>query len=404
MTGLRRVRPAIILGFAITVSVLFSSLIAGCWDKKELNQLAFVRAMGVDKSEAGIELTVQVAKPSALAPQTGGGAGGGGGGGGGTQQAFWTVSAPGSTPPEALSNLLTKSGRRFFLGHCSVIVIGEELARAGVGPFVDYMARDREIRETAWVLVSKGRAKETLNVSSDLERVPANTIEDMLRIGRVSSASVSVNLLKFVSTMDTPKLSSVVAGIEIVKETTGEKEKKALKLSGTAVFREDRLVGWMNEEETRGFLWITGSATKATLTVKCPHQRQTSIEVTRSNAEIEPLFEADLPTIIVRIREEGDLIEMNCKEEDPADPQTLRALEEAQAARITEEAAASVRRAKDLGADIFGFGEAFHRRFPGDWKALSQEWDSLFRDLEVRFDVIARIRRSGVISTPPKPA
>lgn len=54
-------------------------LLTGCWDKREINQLAFVQGLGIEKGKDDmIHLIVQILKPGLLA--TGGGGAGGTGG------------------------------------------------------------------------------------------------------------------------------------------------------------------------------------------------------------------------------------------------------------------------------------------------------------------------------------
>lgn len=58
--------------------LLLSLLLSGCWERKELNELAFVLALGLDKAEKGYNVTMQVVIPSSISSQNAGGTGGAG--------------------------------------------------------------------------------------------------------------------------------------------------------------------------------------------------------------------------------------------------------------------------------------------------------------------------------------
>ncbi|SDN66931.1 spore germination protein KC [Paenibacillus sp. yr247] len=63
------IRKSMIL-FLLTTMVLLS---AGCWNRRELNELAIAGAIGIDKAGNQIRLSVQVMNPGEIAVKKGGG-------------------------------------------------------------------------------------------------------------------------------------------------------------------------------------------------------------------------------------------------------------------------------------------------------------------------------------------
>ncbi|NLH02478.1 MAG: Ger(x)C family spore germination protein, partial [Clostridiales bacterium] len=55
--------------FAVLLSVAISFGLTGCWNSRELNTLAFATSLGLDKTDDGILMTVQVFNPRAIASQ-----------------------------------------------------------------------------------------------------------------------------------------------------------------------------------------------------------------------------------------------------------------------------------------------------------------------------------------------
>lgn len=55
--------------------LLLPVLLTGCWERKELNELAFVLGLGLDKVEDGYMVTMQVVIPSSITSQSAGGSG-----------------------------------------------------------------------------------------------------------------------------------------------------------------------------------------------------------------------------------------------------------------------------------------------------------------------------------------
>ncbi|UZM97818.1 hypothetical protein OL548_22945 [Lysinibacillus sp. MHQ-1] len=48
----------------ICLLCILTLLLSGCWSKRELNELAIVVALGIDKVEDEFEITVQIVDPS----------------------------------------------------------------------------------------------------------------------------------------------------------------------------------------------------------------------------------------------------------------------------------------------------------------------------------------------------
>ncbi|MFS8514751.1 MAG: hypothetical protein LOD87_13690, partial [Planifilum fulgidum] len=121
-------------------------ILSGCWDRKELNEIALIRAIGIDRTEDGqVEVTLLQAIPQRAEDA------GGGEKTGGTQR---VLSARSINIPEAKAKLQQKLGREIFTGHQEVVVFGERMARTGIREALDYMARQPQVRLDAVVFVS----------------------------------------------------------------------------------------------------------------------------------------------------------------------------------------------------------------------------------------------------------
>ena len=146
-------------------SVCFILLMGGCWDKKEVNDLAIITAAAIDKSDDGrVELSVEI-----FIPKTMGGAQGGGGGGGG-QQMTMVTSSKGTDLADALSKLQADTPRKLFWGSCRVFIFGEDLAKEGIQENLDFLLRHPEPRERAFAFVSEGKARKIIELKTILER------------------------------------------------------------------------------------------------------------------------------------------------------------------------------------------------------------------------------------------
>jgi len=141
------------------------------------------------------------------------------------------------------------------------LIFGEEAARYGIRQYIDFFSRAPKPRETTWVMVAEREAKDILETYSELEKTSAQEIGFLAR----AKAGYSVNLKDFIVMLATMGSNPIASRIEIVDRGViqGAEKKEPIKqkgaaLTGTAVFREGTLVGWLDESEPRGLLWLRG--------------------------------------------------------------------------------------------------------------------------------------------------
>ncbi|MGQ9532247.1 MAG: Ger(x)C family spore germination protein, partial [Desulfotomaculales bacterium] len=272
-----------------TVLLVTLTFPAGCWDQREVEQLGIVLATAVDKGHGGqLEVHVQVVVPRALA----GGGMGGMGGGGMTIRPYRHYSATGATVFEAMRQLSMEAPRRLFYAHNQVILIGEDLAREGLGEVLDFFDRSTQIRRHIWLLITKhGQVHEVLMAPSPLELIPAQRLVGIIRERSLSSRFAPQRLGDFVEMLEakgqepfTALAALVPTRVEKGKGPGGGQEAGGregdrgvpefaaeppadIRLSGAAVFLGDRMVGALDERETRGLLWVRGEVRGGSMTV-----------------------------------------------------------------------------------------------------------------------------------------
>ncbi len=65
-----------------------------------------------------------------------------------------------------------------IFSHNRVIVVGDQLARAGLSPVLDFFSRHREARGNSYLLVTKGEGKEILKAPPNFEIFTAEEIRE----------------------------------------------------------------------------------------------------------------------------------------------------------------------------------------------------------------------------------
>ncbi len=173
---------------------------------------------------------------------------------------------------------------------------------------------------------------------------------------------------------------------------------------GAAVFRKDKLVGFLDDSETKGFLYVTGRAKQGIISLSLHEhaKKDVAFAMTRTSSSIIPKVDDDGVSFIVDIHAEGDL-QQHEDTEPVASPEIIKAIEEKAAQEIIALVEKALNKAKkDFGADIFGFGRTLHKRYPQIWKGLEDDWREIYPDIEVTVKAEAKIRRTGMLTDTPK--
>lgn len=379
---------------ALIILLSFTPFImCSCWNRRELDKIAIVAAAGIDKvSTDKIKITAQVFKAGEIqSPQSGGAA---------VEEPYINFESVATTTFEAIRNITQISSRKLYWGHNQVFIFGKETAEEGIERYIDFFVRDHETRLMVNVLVSKGTAHEILTTETDLETIPAMNINDIIKDLGATSQAPQITL-KDIAERLLSKTSAAVAPLVEVQEIN---KKKHARIAGTAVFKKGKMVGELTPEESRGYLWVIGKVKSGIINVKTDDgTKRASLEIIRANNKINADIKDGQLVITVKIKEEGTLNEQDSPKNLTELP-LWHSLELLQAAAIHREITAALKKSQEYNADIFGFGEVVHRKYPLLWKDLEKQWDELFPYLKVNIEVQAKLRRSGLITKPIPPS
>jgi spore germination protein KC len=386
MVLMKRIRMPLIL-------VMTMMLLTGCWNRVEVNDIAIVTAIGLDLTEdERVRLSLQVANPTKLGP-TGGSAGGSNG------KSTFVISETGVTVSEAYRQLQGKLPRRIFFSQSRVLLIGEDLAKKGVSSIIDFHTRYHEPRINSFIMFTKGEASELLNSMPNLESVSAEETKELAKL----NVGVTIYIMDFLNMLLTdgiepfgPQFTST--SLEVNNKN---KSKEGQATRGTAVFKKDKLVGWMNEVETRGILWLRNKMETGVITINIPEEKgggNVSFDIIRTETKSVPKLKSGEINFTVNVTAEVSVMEndSNIKLEDP---KIIEDLQKNIENEIKDRIQLVIEKAQqEYQSDIFGFGQAVYKKYPKEWNTnYKKNWEQEFPQLEVAINPKVFVRRIGLI-------
>ncbi|WP_223593908.1 Ger(x)C family spore germination protein [Neobacillus bataviensis] len=375
----------------LSLLVMSVILLTGCWNRVEINDIAIVTAIGLDLVEGDeIRLSLQVALPSKLGPAVGGGTSG---------KSTIVISETGRTVSEAYRNIQGKLPRRIFFSQSRVLLVGEDLAKKGVTHIIDFHTRYAEPRINSFIMFTKGRASEILKSMPRFESASAEEMKELAK----QDLGMKIYVRDFLNMLLTDGLEPFAPQFSLkpLEVKTKDKSGKIQALNGIAVFKKDKLAGWMTPVETRGLLWIRNEMKAGIITVDVPKEKgggYVSMEIVRAEAKLVPIIKHGTLRMTVKITSEYSVIENDSKLK-LFETKIIEDLQEKVENEIKDRLQLVVNKAQnDFRSDIFGFGQTVYRKYPKQWNTrYKKNWEQEFAQLDVSIDSKAFIRRIGLI-------
>lgn len=401
---------------AVTLLALLVLVLAaaGCWDRREINDLGLVVGVATDlvegpEGEPLVEVVLQVIRHTAT---TGAGASGGVDEMGKGARHFWTISETAQTIRSAIVKMNYQIPEELFMGHVRVNLIGEKAARSGSAPFFDRLMRSRESRGTCYVVVSKGDAKKILEQETPTFGASALALNDIFKVKKGNQAILSVNINDFIYRLNSGIICPLAPVVEIVPETsltTAEKKsggKNTLRISGTAAFSQDgRLVDFLDERETLGLMWVLNKVKDREITLR--HQdggtdEPITLGVYKSLGSIAANLDKDgRPVFEIKVKAYCDLLEHFGSQPGISNESFIESVTQEASEQIALEIEAAVKKAQQLNTDVLGFAEELRRRHYRDWLLLKDSWNEVFPEVVVTVEPEVNIRHRGLTVDPP---
>lgn len=381
------------------IILICTPLLTSCWSSRQLNELAIATAIGIDKQGDKYLVSVQLIVPGGVSNVKGTTSG----------TPVTTIRASGDTIFEAIRRMTKNTPRRVYMSHLRIIIFGEELAKEeGLLNALDFFSRDHEYRTDFFLGIAKdNKAYKLLDIATPIEKIPANRIFAMLQNAQDAyGSSRAINIDTFLGKSTQEGLSGILPGMVLIgkyEEGTKKENIESIRLDskvsmeGIAVFVKDKLVGWLDEQESIGLNFIHGEIKNTIITFPFK-EKMISTELIRTKGKVKAIINDKGPTIKIEISAEGNIADAPIIE-DVNNEKTINQIEEKVDKEIKQTVENTVRKLQfDIKSDAIGFGDAINKQDPKLWGHLKSNWNETFKTIPYDVNVKVKIRRLGTIS------
>lgn len=375
--------------FRLLILIVFCTFLTGCWNYQELNNSYIVAGVAIDKSEdPGLyDVTIESVnmKDTDYEPN----------------MQSYKIETMGEGIFDAVRDMIKISSKKLYWSHVRTLVVSEDVARDSILPTLDWIARDQEPRLAMDIYISRANtAKEIFDSESFATDIRSFELDVMINENENLINVPTKKVYELINDLALPKTHTVLPVIEI----DSIHGKMTNVLCGGAVFNNDRLVGFLDNEDILPYLFIKNKVNGGLINVKDEEVPNDDVilEIFKNKTRVNPIITEENISFDIEIYTDVTIGELKTETDYISKPEPgrddLKKLAEENLESDIIEVIKKVQ--SQFGLDIFGFGNIIRQRNPKLWKTIEDDWDTIFMDLDVNVMSNIHIRNSGHFSKP----
>ncbi|CAK7006108.1 Ger(x)C family spore germination protein [Tissierella carlieri] len=372
--------------FKIIIIISIGFILVGCWDNKELDTISIVTGVGIDAAndEDKIDLILQIGKINKSNSDSFRGES--------VTDDSIILATEDKGILSAIDKLQKQTTRDLFMHHNQVVIFGKEQTIKGIQPYIDALLRQHDMRMETLVFMAEGKAKDILHNTMEQEKISSLGITRMVEAANRYYESYSIRILDLTSMIIDKTTAPVIPIVKL--QDNGEYLR--LFLSGLAVLNDGKLIGQLNETETRGYTWIMDKFKNTFIEVNIK-EGFSNLDITNIKHKMKPEIRNG-GELVISLEIIGDIIiseiqgfnNMTVKE-------VTDILVEEGKKTINKEIQACLNKSQELNADFLRFGVEFYKRFPKESEQIKNDWDSMYPEIKLSTNIKLNLIDTGKI-------
>lgn len=353
-------------------------MMTGCYNYRELNQLAITSAIGIDKKGDEYEVSIQVMNTQKQGSDSNSS---------GDQPKFITYKEKGKTIQQAVRNIVLEAPRRLYANHISLLIINEDVAKEGIYDILDLLFRDSESRKQFNVIISRNsKSYDVLEILTPLETLNAKNINDsLIADSQFLGVSETITFEQLLASYLNEKNDVVLPSVEVIGDIKQGESTENIQsaspstkviLSGYSIFKGDKLIGYLSNQDSINLGFIRNKIENTIVNYKCDDKNYMAVEVVNSKTEVDA--SNNKPEITIKVAGQANINEMNCKM-DLTKNKTISELNDKINKQIEKQIKSTIEKInREYNADVYGFEDLFYKKSPKYYKQLKKEYKEDF--------------------------
>lgn len=369
-------------------------LLAGCWDRLELNKWAFVQAVAVDLTEEGqLRLTHQIYSPgstekTSMSPSSG--------------ASTFNVTSTSDTVYGASLTASSKIGRRLQWSHMDSLIISEQFARERtLGEVLDFFSRSNEPKSYLTIMIAQGEAQSQLRGTPLVETSSGQQLASSIATAhKLAATSLSVNLTDISILSKKPDSTFIIPYLQ----TSGDGSFPSSPTFALFRFPEGKLVRIVPAERAPYLLMLMNRYLSGQVSIPCRDKQggdrgSESFKIASLQTKIKPHAHNGQLSVHVDVKVSGSVMELVCASLETEED--IQRFTNKISEKLEDQLTLTIAYLQEQEADIIGVGNHLHHWHNGLWKRWKGDWGERFKKSQFEIEVHVRINNTGIDAGQP---
>ena len=408
--------------YKILVIVIFMILLNGLNNSRELNDLAIVSAIGIEKEEDEFKVSAIILNPSKSE-----------GKGNSSSEKLVIYESKSQTLQEAFRKMILESPRKLYIAHMKLLLVSEDVAKENFVDTLDFFVRDNEGSNKFLIAIAKDKSpKEFLEFQSPTEEAPTDDIVKSLKETSryiASSKDVVLNdvIKRIVSDSEEVVLPTIImedkeekqeksddegSGQEEVEKTentngkdnensdtqskddsTSEEDLKDKKIvvDTLGYFKGEKLQGYLDADDTVTYNLLRNKLKTTVLEIgndENKKQDKLAVEIISSKAKLKPKYENGKYIVDIKVSGMFNITEIS-KNAECINTNNVDYYKKLVDDKVYNYITELYKRCKyDYKVDLIGFKDLYKKHLNSEYKKISDRFEEeIFDNIEINVKV-----------------
>ncbi|MGN0458359.1 MAG: Ger(x)C family spore germination protein [Eubacterium sp.] len=349
--------------FLILLVLLPALSLSACSSHINVSDMAIVQAVGIDKTEKGIKISVQyldLAKSSGSTENL-------------SENITSVATGEASSIGDAVSETSLSISSPIFFGQNKIIVLGSEYANDDIRDTLDYLLRGVDSRPDVLVAISEDKAEKVISNPERKARIPAENIYNLLKNGEKEGIGSTVTVNDLLGEYADKTTDFYLPVLKSYKDH--------VTVSGLSVFSENKNVATLNNDESFGFLVVNSNIQNATIVINDDRLGEVAVSINKCKNKNTVSVKNGEIFFSSRVKVKFALNDIEKGITNKVNPQDTERIERLLSNRIKAMCISSVKTCLDKKSDPFKIGRQLAKEDIALYNRVKDSWRDYLKNV-----------------------
>ncbi len=350
--------------------------------KNDISNRLIIQGIGIDCEKDGMyTVTIQAINTSVQSASANND----------TDQTVKVYQVTDKTIYSAIKSIIEFEGKVPLYSQNRVIVIGKEIADAGIKSVIDFFVRDADVGPSVYIAMAEDRASDILSATVEGEIIPKN-IEQAIMSSEYEPEIFKLELYELVNRY---KDDNSCFAMPVLTKIEESEEQVNVQVKETAIFKNGKYRTSISRRETVMLNFLYNNMYNGDLTFDVNDDKAT-LSITNAKTVTNVKREGDSLRFDIKVNVDADIAEFNNGLKSAMDSKELDDIRNAAEESLKRQLLNLLNKMYgDSTCDVVGYSRLVLRKIPNFYREQKENLDTVLKQSQYDVEVNITLRRTG---------